>query len=49
MRFWSNLVPELHWECENNGGEITDYYVDTFVDLAANAIPVIDRAEGTET
>ena len=45
MRNWNQLLPELHRECKDGGGKITDYYVRTFVDFASNAIPVIDEIE----
>ena len=47
-RDWNPLLPELHRECEANGGEITDYFVSTFLNVAAKAIPIIDKVEGTE-
>ena len=47
---WSVLVPDLHEECGmEDGGEVTNYFVDRFVDVATEAIPVIDELEGTET
>lgn len=48
-RDWNPLLPKLHRECEDNGGEITDYFVSRFLDVAAKAIPIIDKVEGTET
>ena len=48
-RDWNVLLPDLHRECGANGGEITDYFVSTFLDVAAKAIPIIDKVEGTET
>ena len=49
-RNWSVLVPDLHEECGmEGGGEITSYFVDRFVEVATEAIPVIDGLEGTET
>ena len=47
---WNPLLPELQRESENDkGGEITDYFVDTFTDVAMKAIPVINRFEGKGT
>ena len=31
------------------GGEVTSYFVDRFVEVATEAIPVIDELEGMET
>ena len=45
-RDWNSLLPDLHKECEENGGDITDYYVRTFIDVAKKAIPIIDELEG---
>ena len=45
---WNALLPDLHRELEVNGGEITDYFVGEFLDLAVKAMPVIDRVEGSE-
>ena len=42
---WYSLVPELHKECKENGGEITRYYVDWFIEIAEKAIPIIDEIE----
>ena len=33
--------------CEDNGGDITDYYVRTFIDFTKIAIPIIDALEGS--
>ena len=47
---WNPLLPELQRESENDkGGEITDYFVDKFSDVAMKAIPVIDKFEGEAT
>ena len=46
---WNVLLPDLYRECEAKGGEITDYFVSTFLNVAAKAIPIIDKVEGTET
>lgn len=49
-RNWSVLVPDLHEECGmEDGGEIMNYFVDRFVEVATEGIPVIDELEGTET
>lgn len=45
-RNWNVLVPDLLEECEADGGEITDYFVDLIVDVAVRAIPAIDEIEG---
>jgi len=39
---WNKLLPDLYRECKENGGEITDYYVDKLIELATEAIPIID-------
>ena len=39
---WNSLVPKLHQEYEEQSGEITRYFVDTFTDIAEKAIPVIN-------
>ena len=45
-RHWNPLVPALHCECEaEEDGEITRYFVDTLVEIARKAIPVIDDIE----
>lgn len=45
-RHWNPLVPALHRECQaEDDGDITRYFVDTFVDCAVKAIPVIDEIE----
>ena len=44
---WNPLLPELQRESENDkGGEITDYFVDKFTEVAMKAIPVINKSEG---
>ena len=43
---WNSLVPDLHQECEGQGGEITRYFVDKFTEIAEKAIPVINGIEG---
>ena len=49
FRRWGDLVPEFHQECEDKGGKFTDYFVSRLLNIAANAIPIIDKVEGTET
>ena len=44
-RNWDSLVPELHKECQDNGGEITSYFVNTFIEIAEKAIPIINEIE----
>ena len=44
---WNPLLPELRRESESDkGGEITDYFVDKFTEVAMKAIPVINKFEG---
>ena len=47
-RDWDSLVPDLHQECKEEGGEITKYFVDRFTEIAVKAIPIIDEIEGDE-
>ncbi|MCY3885141.1 MAG: hypothetical protein OXG24_09550 [Gammaproteobacteria bacterium] len=49
MRHWNSLVPRLYRECKSSEGEITRYFVETFVSLALKAIPVIDQIEHTRS
>ncbi len=42
---WNKLLPNLHRECEKNGGDITDWYVEKLIELATKAIPIIDEIE----
>ena len=47
---WNPLVPELQRESEDDkGGEITNYFVDKFIEVAMKAIPVINKFEGEGT
>ena len=46
-RNWHRIVSELHKESRNGGGAITDYYVETLVELARRVIPIIDKVEGS--
>lgn len=41
---WDSLVLKLHKETQLNGGEIK-YFVRRFIEIAATAIPIIDRLE----
>ena len=45
-RNWSKLVPSLQEECgKEEGGEITDHFVDRFFEVATKAMPIIDKVE----
>lgn len=45
-RNWCMLVPALHKECDMaEGGEITDHFVNRFIEVATRAIPIIDKVE----
>ena len=47
---WNPLLPELQRESEHDeGGEITNYFVDKFTEVAMKAIPVINKIEGEGT
>ena len=46
-RHWDSLVPAMHRELQQDGGEITDYFVGKFKEIAEFAIPVLDDIEGT--
>ena len=51
-RDWEpSLFPKIYreLELEGDGGEITDYFVDNFVKIATDAIPIINRIEGGES
>lgn len=43
---WRQLVPDLYREYQDQGGEIMTYFVDTFINIAETAIPVINQIEG---
>ena len=45
MANWNSLLPDLYREWKNDGGPITDYYVDGIMDIATKAIPIIDAVE----
>ena len=42
---WNPIVPELHDECEADGGPITAYYVDGILKIAKKAIPAMNEVE----
>ena len=46
---WDSLIPDLHQECKEEGGEITKYFVDRFTEIAVKAIPIIDGIEGPDS
>ena len=46
-RNWDLLIPDLHRELQQNGGKITDYFVDKFVEIAGFAEPILDDVEGS--
>ena len=46
MTYWWPLVPKLHRECKSGGGKVTDYFVEKFIEVACQAIPVINKIEG---
>lgn len=46
-RNWNALLPDLYREWKKGRGEITNFYVDGMMDIAAKAIPVIDEIDGT--
>ena len=46
-RNWNSLLPDLQKEYEKEeGGEITNYFVDRFTEVATKAIPAINKIEG---
>lgn len=47
MGNWNSLLPALHHEWKDGGGEVTNFYLGGMMDIAARAIPVIDEVEGT--
>ena len=46
-RNWDALIPDLHRELQQDGGEITDYFVNKFVEIAEFAKPILDDIEGS--
>ena len=43
---WDLLILDLHRELQQNGGEITDYFVNKFVEIAKFAVPILNDVEG---
>ena len=46
-RNWNRLTLAMHRELQQDGGEITDYFVGKFQEIAEFAIPVLDDIEGS--
>ena len=46
-RNWDALIPALHRELQQDGGEITNYFVNKFVEIAEFAKPILDDIEGS--
>ena len=46
-RYWDSLIPKLHEEVAEGGGEITDYFVRKFNEIADESIRIIDRIDGS--
>lgn len=47
FRHWDKWVPAMHRELQQNGGEITDYFVGKFEEIAEVARPILDDIEGS--
>ena len=46
-RDWNLLIPKMHEELQQDGdGEITNYFIGKFKEIADKAIPIIDRIDG---
>lgn len=45
-RDWNPLIPQMVEELREGGGEITNYFVGKFKEIADQAIPIIDRIDG---
>ena len=45
-RNWDSLIPEMHRELQEEGGEIMCYFVERFTNIINIAVPIIDRIEG---
>ena len=45
-RNWDSLIPEMHRELQEEGGEIMRYFVERFTNIINIAAPIIDRIEG---
>ena len=48
-RYWDPLIPVIDRESRDNGGEVTDYFVKKFTEIAKIAIPIIESIEGGES
>ena len=46
FRDWDPLTPDLHEECREGGGPITDYFVEGLIGIANSALPAIDEVTG---
>ena len=46
-RDWDSLVPRLYQEIKEDGGEIVEYFVQRFKDIAEIAVPLIDEIDGS--
>ena len=46
-RNWDLLIPDLHRELQQDGGKITDYFVNKFRKIAKVARPILDDVEGS--
>ena len=46
-RDWDPLIPDLHRELQQNGGEISEYFVNKFKEIAEFAKPILDDIEGS--
>ncbi len=42
---WDLLISDLHRESQHDGGEITDYFVNEFNEIAKLARPILDDVE----
>ena len=42
---WHTLTPRLHQECQDGGGEITNYFVEKFKEVFDQATPIIDSID----
>lgn len=45
---WDSLVPALHKENQERGGDITSYFVNRFIEIAKVAVPIIDEFEDSK-
>ena len=46
-RYWDVLIQALHRECQKKDGDVKNYFVNRFAEIAEKAIPIIDRYERT--